>query len=79
MQTEILKGLESFARGNFARFHTVDARAQAIETNLIDNNTRLAALEERVFYLETRRAVGAQQHPTNRASLNPSLNPPARV
>ena len=55
MQTEILKGLESFARGNFARFHTVDARAQAIETNLIDNNTRLAALEERVLYLETRR------------------------
>jgi hypothetical protein len=79
MQTEILKGLESFARGHFARFHTVDARAQAIETNLIDNNTRLAALEERVFYLETRRPVGAQQHPTNRASLNPSLNPPARV
>jgi hypothetical protein len=38
MQTEILKGLESFARGNFARFHTVDARAQAIETNVIDNN-----------------------------------------
>src|ERR1035441_3506672 len=79
MQTEILKGLESFARGNFARFHTVDARAQAIETNLIDNNTHLAALEERVFYLEPRRPVGAQQHPTNRASLNPSLNPPARV
>ena len=55
LQTEILRGLESFARGNFARFHTVDARAQAIETNLIDNNTRLAALEERVLYLETRR------------------------
>ena len=55
LQTEILRGLESFARGNFARFHTVDARAQAIETNLLDNNTRLAALEERVLYLETRR------------------------
>jgi hypothetical protein len=52
---------------------------RAIETNLIDNNTRLAALEERVFYLEARRPVGAQQHPTDRASLNPILNPPARV
>jgi hypothetical protein len=55
LQTEILKGIEAFARGNFSRFHTVDARAQATETNLIDNNTRLAALEERVLYLETRR------------------------
>src|ERR1035441_5377051 len=27
LQTEILRALESFARGNFARFHTVDARA----------------------------------------------------
>jgi hypothetical protein len=25
LQTEILRGLETFARGNFARFHTVDA------------------------------------------------------
>jgi hypothetical protein len=55
LQTEILQGLEPSARGNFAHFHTVDARAQAIETNLIDNNTRRAALEERVLYLETRR------------------------
>jgi hypothetical protein len=25
MQTEILTGLQSFARGNFARFHTVES------------------------------------------------------
>jgi hypothetical protein len=48
LQTEILRGLESFARGNFARFHTV-------ESNQTDINTRMAALEERVLYLETRR------------------------
>jgi exonuclease VII large subunit len=48
LQTEILRGLEAFARGNFARFHTV-------ESNQTDINTRMAALEERVLYLETRR------------------------
>jgi hypothetical protein len=48
LQTEILRGLESFARGNFARFHSV-------ESNQTDINIRMAALEERVLYLETRR------------------------
>ena len=48
MQTEILKGLASFAKGNFARFHS-------IESTQSDVNIRLAALEERVMYLETRR------------------------
>ena len=48
MQTEILRGLEAFARGNFARMHR-------IETSDADTNTRISALEERVLYLETRR------------------------
>ena len=48
LQTEILTGLQQFARGNFARMHT-------LEGNQADNNVRLAALEERVLYLETRR------------------------
>ena len=48
LQTEILTGLQAFARGNFARMHT-------LESNQTDNNTRLAALEERVLNLETRR------------------------
>jgi hypothetical protein len=48
MQTEILCGLEGFARGNFARMHR-------LETSDADTNTRITALEERVLYLETRR------------------------
>jgi hypothetical protein len=48
MQTEILRSLESFARGNFARMHR-------IEISDADTNTRISALEERVLYLETRR------------------------
>ena len=48
LQTEVLRGLEAFARGNFARFHSV-------ESNQTDINIRMAALEERVLYLETRR------------------------
>ena len=48
MQTEILGGLEGFARGNFARMHR-------LETSDADTNTRITALEERVLYLETRR------------------------
>jgi hypothetical protein len=47
-QTEILRGLERFARGNFARMHT-------LETNTQDANIRLTALEERVLALETKR------------------------
>ena len=48
MQTEILNGLQAFARGNFARFNS-------IESHQNDINIRLAAIEERVMYLETRR------------------------
>jgi hypothetical protein len=48
MQTEILKGLQAFAKGNFARFNS-------LESNQTDINIRMAALEERVMYLETRR------------------------
>jgi hypothetical protein len=48
MQTEILRGLEGFARGNFARMHR-------LETSDTDTNARITALEERVLYLETRR------------------------
>ena len=48
MQTEILKGLVSFAKGNFARFNS-------LESHQTDLNIRMAALEERVMYLETRR------------------------
>ena len=48
MQTEILNGLQAFARGNFARFNS-------IESHQSDINIRLAAIEERVMYLETRR------------------------
>ena len=38
MQSEILRGLEAFARGNFARLHR-------LETSDTDLNIRLAALE----------------------------------
>jgi hypothetical protein len=48
VQTEILKGLASIAKVNFARFHS-------IESHQTDINIRMAALEERVMYLETRR------------------------
>lgn len=48
LQTEILRGLEAFAKGNFTRFHTVESHQN-------DINIRLAAIEERVMYLETRR------------------------
>jgi hypothetical protein len=48
VQTEILKGLASIAKGNFARFNS-------LESHQTDLNIRMAALEERVMYLETRR------------------------
>jgi hypothetical protein len=47
MQTEILRGLERFARGNFARLH----RLEISDTDL---NERVNALEERVLAIETR-------------------------
>jgi hypothetical protein len=47
MQTEILKGIEAFARGNFARMHRIEASDNA-------TNARIEALEERVLMLETR-------------------------
>ena len=46
MQTEILHGLERFARGNFARMHR-------LEVSDNDLNERLNALEERVTAIET--------------------------
>ena len=55
MQSEILRGLEAFARGNFARLHILDTRAHAAEDQLIATNDRITALEERVLMLETRR------------------------
>ena len=55
LQTEILRGMEAFARGNFARFHSVEARQNTTDSRQSDTDTRLAALEERVLYLETRR------------------------
>jgi hypothetical protein len=48
MQSEMLRGIEAFARGNFSRMHR-------IETSDADTNARIGALEERVLYLETRR------------------------
>jgi hypothetical protein len=48
MQSEILRGLETFARGNFVRLHT-------LESNQTDINLRLAVIEERLLNLETRR------------------------
>jgi len=47
MQTEILKGIEAFARGNFARMHRIEVSDNA-------TNARIEALEERVLMLETR-------------------------
>ena len=52
MQTEILRGIEAFARGNFARM-------QRLEMSDAATNERLAALEERVLRLETRRRPDA--------------------
>jgi uncharacterized protein YbjQ (UPF0145 family) len=47
MQTEILKGIEAFARGNYARMHR-------LETSDTATNARIEALEQRVLMLETR-------------------------
>jgi hypothetical protein len=55
MQTEILRGIEAFARGNFARMHILDTRTRASEEQIAATNDRITALEERVLNLETRR------------------------
>ncbi len=47
MQTEILKGIEAFARGNFARM-------RRLETSDSATTERLAAIEDRLLMLETR-------------------------
>ena len=47
LQEAVLRSLEGFAIGAFTRFKT-------IENLQADLNTRLAALEERILYLETR-------------------------
>jgi hypothetical protein len=46
MQTEILRGIQAFAAGNYARMHR-------IETSDTTTNTRIEALEQRVLALET--------------------------
>jgi hypothetical protein len=51
-QTEILRGLERFARGNFARLH----RLESSDNDLAE---RLNAIEERVLALETRPRNGS--------------------
>jgi hypothetical protein len=51
MQSEILRDIEAFARGNFARM-------VRLETADASTAQRLAAIEERLLALETR------QHPT---------------
>ena len=50
MQTEILRGIEAFSRGNFARMHRLEVSDSA-------TNERISALEERVLRLETRRGA----------------------
>ena len=50
MQTEMLRGIEAFARGNFARMHR-------LETSDAATVEQLAALEERVMRLETRQQL----------------------
>ncbi len=45
IQSEILRGLERFARGNFARMHRLEVSDQ-------DLSERINALEERVLALE---------------------------
>ena len=47
METELLRGMERFARGNFSRLHR-------LESSDNDLNERINALEERVTALETR-------------------------
>jgi hypothetical protein len=47
MQTEVLRGLERFSRGNFAHLHRLEASDSDIWK-------ALTALEERVMALETR-------------------------
>jgi hypothetical protein len=47
MQSEILRGIEAFARGNFARM-------VRLETADASTTQRLAAIEERLLALETR-------------------------
>jgi hypothetical protein len=47
MQTELLRGMEKFARGNYSRMHR-------LESSDVDLNERINVLEERVLVLETR-------------------------
>ena len=47
MLTELLRGIERFARGNFSRLHR-------LETSDNDLNERINALEERITALETK-------------------------
>jgi len=55
MQTEILRGFERYARGQFARAHLVESQSKATAEQIAATNDRITALEERVLELETRR------------------------
>jgi excinuclease ABC subunit A len=63
MQTEILRGLERFARGNFARMHR-------LEVSDNDLNERMNALEERITAQEYIRIRGARVHNLKNISLS---------
>jgi hypothetical protein len=54
MQTELLRGMERFARGNFSRLHR-------LESSDNDLNERINTLEERVTALETNRRGSSPQ------------------
>jgi hypothetical protein len=53
-QTEILRGFERYARGQFARFHVIDTQVSAALQVGVDLGDRITAIEERVLALETR-------------------------
>lgn len=54
MQTEMLRGLERFAKGNFTRFHRLETTDQTLQELNNVLNDRVTALEERVLALEVR-------------------------
>ena len=45
MQTELLRGIEAFARGNFSRLHIFDTRISSNDVQLGATNDRITALE----------------------------------
>jgi len=47
MQSEILRGLEAFARGNFSRLHMQDTRISSVDHQILATNERITAFEVR--------------------------------